>query len=86
MITSGTAMIRRVVLFGALVALLISLLHDSGGGSKNAAALSIGRVHAGYQPTTGKLFVLVIGNDARHGNPNGALADAIHLWGSIHKP
>jgi polyisoprenyl-teichoic acid--peptidoglycan teichoic acid transferase len=45
------------------------------------AAISIGRVHDGFQPTRGKLFVLVIGNDARHGNPNGALADAIHLVG-----
>ncbi|MEA2505576.1 MAG: polyisoprenyl-teichoic acid--peptidoglycan teichoic acid transferase [Actinomycetota bacterium] len=48
---------------------------------KSAAAISIGRVHAGFQPLTGKLFVLVIGNDARQGNPNGALADAIHLVG-----
>ncbi|MDP9234427.1 MAG: LCP family protein [Actinomycetota bacterium] len=62
----------------AVIAILFPIV---GPVRKSAAAISIGRVHAGFQPTRGKLFVLVIGNDARHGNPNGALADAIHLVG-----
>lgn len=44
-----------------------------------APAISIGRVHSRYQPEDGKIFVLIIGNDARSGNPDGALADAIHI-------
>ena len=74
-------MIKKLLISAVFVGLLGSLLLHPGGGSENASALSIGRVHAGYQPTRGKLFVLVIGNDARHGNTNGALADAIHLVG-----
>jgi polyisoprenyl-teichoic acid--peptidoglycan teichoic acid transferase len=62
----------------ALIATLLPLVRRV---PRSEAAISIGRVHAGYQPTTGKLFILVIGNDARQGNPNGALADAIHLVG-----
>ncbi|MEA2498711.1 MAG: polyisoprenyl-teichoic acid--peptidoglycan teichoic acid transferase [Actinomycetota bacterium] len=46
-----------------------------------AAPLTIGRVHARFQPEDGKIFVLVIGNDARSGNPDRALADAIHIAG-----
>jgi LCP family protein required for cell wall assembly len=63
------------------VALLVALLPIVRRVPRSEAAITIGRVHAGYQPTTGKLFILVIGNDARQGNPNGALADAIHLVG-----
>jgi LCP family protein required for cell wall assembly len=74
-------MIKRGLAFVVFLALLGASLASPYGGSKSAAAISIGRVHADYQPTKGKLFVLVIGNDARHGNPNGALADAIHLVG-----
>jgi LCP family protein required for cell wall assembly len=62
----------------ALVAVLLPIVRRV---PRSEAAISIGHVHAGYQPTTGKLFILVIGNDARQGNPNGALADAIHLVG-----
>ena len=75
---------RRALMIVALaitVALIAVMWPIVGPVRKSAAAISIGRVHAGYQPTTGKFFVLVIGNDARHGNPNGALADAIHLVG-----
>jgi LCP family protein required for cell wall assembly len=75
---------KRVLMIVALalvVALVAVMWPIVGPVRKSAAAISIGRVHAGFQPTSGKLFVLVIGNDARHGNPNGALADAIHLVG-----
>ncbi|MBA3430265.1 MAG: LCP family protein [Actinobacteria bacterium] len=46
-----------------------------------ASPIVIGRVHKDYQPTRGKIFVLVIGNDARAGNPNTARADGIHIIG-----
>jgi len=38
-------------------------------------------VHEKFVPTKGKLFVLVIGNDARSGNPDRSRADAIHIVG-----
>jgi LCP family protein required for cell wall assembly len=43
--------------------------------------LLVGRVHARYQPTDGKVFVAVIGSDARAGNPDNVNADAIHIAG-----
>ncbi|HEX2240013.1 MAG TPA: LCP family protein [Actinomycetota bacterium] len=53
-----------------------------GGASPSiAAAISAGRVHSRFQPERGKIFVLVIGNDARSGNPNSVRADAIHIVG-----
>lgn len=47
----------------------------------SAASLVAGRVHARFQPERGKIFVLVIGNDARSGNPNSVRADAVHIVG-----
>jgi polyisoprenyl-teichoic acid--peptidoglycan teichoic acid transferase len=81
--TAG-ARVKRLPAIAAVVALIavsVEVVPFLGTSPTSAAAISIGRVHAGFQPTHGKLFVLVIGNDARHGNPNGALADAIHLVG-----
>jgi LCP family protein required for cell wall assembly len=46
-----------------------------------AERLLVGRVHARYQPNDGKIFVLVIGSDARTGNSDAARADAIHIVG-----
>lgn len=46
-----------------------------------AAAPTMGRVHKSFQPNKGKIFVLAIGNDARYGNPDRSLADAIHIIG-----
>src|SRR5687768_3000847 len=45
------------------------------------AALTVGRVHRTFQPLKHKLFILVIGNDAREGNPDNVRADAIHIVG-----
>jgi LCP family protein required for cell wall assembly len=76
-------MIRRavvVVLALALVAFGVPLIGSS---SRSVAAPDViaGRVHENFQPKTGKMFVLVIGNDARAGNPDSARADAIHIVG-----
>lgn len=45
-----------------------------------AAKMMVGRVHERFDPNKGKIFVLIIGTDARSGNPN-ARADAIHIAG-----
>jgi polyisoprenyl-teichoic acid--peptidoglycan teichoic acid transferase len=66
-----------VVLAVGLV--LVPAIGDSR--SVGAATIVAGRVRDSYQPLDGKLFVLVIGSDARAGNPNNVRADAIHIVG-----
>jgi LCP family protein required for cell wall assembly len=51
------------------------------GAATVASPVLVGRVHASYQPNDGKIFILVIGNDARSGNPDAARADALHIVG-----
>ncbi len=46
-----------------------------------AGPVVAGPVHHSFQPTKGKVFVLVIGNDARVGNPSRSRADALHVIG-----
>lgn len=73
-------MIRRsAALVGCL--LLVCLLVPMLGAPSSAAPVIVGRVHGTYQPTDGKIFILVIGNDARSGNPDASRADAIHIVG-----
>ena len=47
----------------------------------SSSPMLVGRVHARYQPTDGKIFVAVIGSDARYGNPDNVNADALHIAG-----
>jgi LCP family protein required for cell wall assembly len=63
----------------ALVAVLVPAVGKQPGVA--AAPILAGRVHKEFVPSQGKLFVLVIGNDARHGNPDRSRADAIHIVG-----
>lgn len=74
-------MIRKalvlVVILGALCVGLPMLDEQQ----TTAAPIVAGRVHADYQPSDGKIFVLIIGNDARSGNPDRSRADAIHIAG-----
>lgn len=75
-------MIRRsasLVVALATVCLLVPIVGEAP--RSTAAGIVAGRVHASYQPTRGKIFVLVIGNDARQGNPDASRADAIHIIG-----
>lgn len=58
-----------------------ALLPAAGHGVPRRAAVIGGRVHAVHTPARGKVFVLIIGNDARSGNPDRARADAIHIAG-----
>lgn len=75
---------RVLVVIGvvALVTALIPGLHPerSSGGTASRAAIEVGRVHGRFQPIKGKIFVLVMGSDARYGNKN-TNADAIHIAG-----
>ena len=64
------------------LALVVALVPVLGGeGPSRAAPALMGKVRASSQPFGGKLFVLIIGNDARAGNPNQSRADALHLVG-----
>ncbi|HWL65840.1 MAG TPA: LCP family protein, partial [Actinomycetota bacterium] len=72
-------MIRRATVLVTLLASLIATL--SLVGPAGTAPLLVGTTHRAYQPQRGKIFILVIGNDARFGNPPTARADATHLVG-----
>jgi polyisoprenyl-teichoic acid--peptidoglycan teichoic acid transferase len=74
-------MIRRAVAAAVLIAVvaaLVPVLQPATG--SESRPLMVGRVHKRFQPEKGKIFVLVIGSDARQGNPN-LRADAIHIAG-----
>ena len=72
-------MIKRSLVLLTIIGLLTAA--TSFVGTPNAGELLVGRVHASFQPADGKVFVLVIGNDARSGNPTNSRADAIHIVG-----
>lgn len=72
-------MIRRALVLLTIVAVSVGLV--AGSGTTSAAPLLMGRLQASFQPTAGKVFILVIGNDARSGNPLHSRADAIHIVG-----
>lgn len=73
-------MIKRSVLLLLLISLVVGLV-PAWGDPGRASRVAFGRAHGNYQPRKGKLFVLVIGNDARSGNPDRSRADAIHIVG-----
>lgn len=74
-------MTRRIALLVAFVALVATIVPLTGNRTSDAASITIGRVSGSFQPKKGKIFVVVIGNDARSGNPDRSLADAVHLVG-----
>lgn len=75
-------MIKRAVALLVLIASVCVLVPFAGDSFDSAAApITGGRVHAEHQPKDGKIFVLIIGSDARSGNPDGVRADGIHLVG-----
>ena len=71
----------RIAALIAIIASVAACLPLIGSAPINAAPLLVGRVHETFQPEDGKIFVLVIGNDARSGNPDNSRADAIHIAG-----
>lgn len=70
---------RTAGLLATLLASLMAVLSLTG--PSQSAPLAFGRLHESFQPNKGKIYVLVIGNDARSGNPPTARADAIHIVG-----
>lgn len=73
---------KRLLALCVILAVGVSLVPAIGDSRRvGAATIVAGRVHDAYQPLDGKLFVLVIGNDARAGNPDNVRADAIHIVG-----
>ena len=70
---------KRAAVLATLLATLMGVLSLTGQG--HSAPLLFGRMHESFQPTDGKVYILVIGNDARSGNPPTARADAIHIVG-----
>ena len=71
----------RIAALIAVIAVAATCLPLIGSAPLGAAPLLVGKVHDSFQPEDGKLYVLVIGNDARTGNPDQARADAIHIAG-----
>lgn len=75
-------MIRRISAIVAFLVVVCAIVPMVGRPeTTQAAAPTMGRVHKSFQPNKGKIFVLAIGNDARYGNPDRSLADAIHIIG-----
>ena len=72
---------RRALALLALVATVVAVMPLGAPRVSSAGEMLVGRVHAGYQPEDGKIFVLLIGSDARYGNTNVNNADAIHIVG-----
>jgi polyisoprenyl-teichoic acid--peptidoglycan teichoic acid transferase len=73
--------IKRILALAVVVA-LVSLCVPLLGAAPSAAGPALfGRLSGAYQPNKGKIFILVIGNDARTGNPDRSRADAIHIVG-----
>ena len=75
-------MTKRAAALVAFLGLICTMLPMIGTPPAGRAAPAMfGRVHETFQPQKGKIFVLAIGNDARYGNPDRSLADAIHILG-----
>ena len=72
---------RRVLAAVAFVALVCGIVPLVGSESASTATLAFGRAHRRFQPLDGKVYVLIVGNDARSGNPDNVRADALHLVG-----
>ena len=70
---------KRAALLAIFLASMIAFLSLVGPAA--TAPVLVGRMHEQFQPNRGKIFVLVIGNDSRQGNPRNSRADAIHIVG-----
>lgn len=80
-------MSRQLAALVAIIAVAVGFVHLDPAGSPAAAQdTQIGRVRDSYQPLDGKIYVLIIGTDARSGNPERGSAsgpdinaDGIHI-------
>jgi polyisoprenyl-teichoic acid--peptidoglycan teichoic acid transferase len=78
--------IKRAAVLIALIASVCILVPIAGGSSEAwnstvSAPITGGKVHADHQPKDGKIFVLILGSDARSGNPTNSRSDGVHLAG-----
>jgi LCP family protein required for cell wall assembly len=71
---------RAIALLLVIAAVVAGVPMFGGSPSTTAAPVQIGRIHDFFQPEDGKIFVLLIGHDARPGEVR-ARADAIHIAG-----
>ena len=75
-------MIKRALVLLAFIALVCGIVPNVGTPATGYAAPALfGRLNHSYQPEDGKIFIMVIGTDARSGIYTNALADAIHIVG-----
>jgi polyisoprenyl-teichoic acid--peptidoglycan teichoic acid transferase len=73
---------RRLVGLVALIATVCFAVPFLGApGASRPAGITVGKVREEFNPSKGRVFILVIGNDARVGNPDASRADAMHLIG-----
>lgn len=73
---------KRLLILLSILAVGVTLVPAIGEPARvGASTIIAGRVRDSFQPVDGKIFVLVIGNDARQGNPDSARADALHIVG-----
>ena len=68
-----------LIAFITTVCVTVPLLGTPGIG--DIPAVTVGKVDHSFNPADGKIFILVIGNDARAGNPDASRADAMHIVG-----
>ena len=76
-------MIKRSLGLAAVLAGVCTLLPSFGNSPPSTIASELvgGPVHESFNPSDGKIFVLVLGNDARAGNPDASRSDAVHIVG-----
>jgi LCP family protein required for cell wall assembly len=73
---------KRLLTLCVILAVGIAVVPAIGDADRvGASTIVAGRVRDSHQPLDKNLFVLVIGNDARQGNPDNARADALHIVG-----
>ncbi len=74
--------LRKAVVPLVLLALVCVLIPLTGDAPVSGAPRIVGaKAHDSFVPEDGRIFILVIGNDARVGNPNESRADAMHIVG-----
>ncbi|MDQ3646806.1 MAG: LCP family protein [Actinomycetota bacterium] len=69
------------LLAGFVISVTVCVPLIGSGPPSSARPVVAGRVHARFQPTGGKVYILVLGSDAREGNPDNVNVDAIHVVG-----
>ena len=72
---------RALALVGIIAVIVTAFPLLDGDSASRASGVFAGRVHEAFQPNDRKIYILVLGSDARNGNPQRARSDAIHIVG-----